>query len=233
MTGERNLVFVVGPEGALEPREIVLGARAGDRFQVLDGLSGGERIVASANFLVDAESRLASGAGMAGMPGMAGTDAGVPVDRATARRLGITFARAAPAAITRSVRLAGTLTYPEPRQVFVNARVHGWVEHLYADYVGKPVREGEPLLALYSPELVSAQEEYLTARRLGDSSLVAAARRRLGPSLVAAPLPCAPTPARPASGDAGHSVGQRVAPVTPTGARPERTTGTLDTRRTA
>lgn len=70
MTGERNLAFVVGQGGALEPREVVLGARAGQRFQVLEGLAAGERIVASANFLVDAESRLATGAGMAGMPGM-------------------------------------------------------------------------------------------------------------------------------------------------------------------
>jgi len=69
-TGERNLVFVVREGGALAPREIVLGQRAGGRFQVLSGLAGGERIVASANFLVDAESRLATGSGMAGMPGM-------------------------------------------------------------------------------------------------------------------------------------------------------------------
>jgi Cu(I)/Ag(I) efflux system membrane fusion protein len=68
-TGERNLVFIVGPEGALTPREVVLGQRAGGRFQVLGGLTGGERIVASANFLVDAESRLATGAAAA-MPGM-------------------------------------------------------------------------------------------------------------------------------------------------------------------
>jgi Cu(I)/Ag(I) efflux system membrane fusion protein len=70
MTGERNLVFVVGRDGALEPREVTLGARAGDRLEVLAGLAAGERIVASANFLVDAESRLATGQGMAGMPGM-------------------------------------------------------------------------------------------------------------------------------------------------------------------
>lgn len=70
MTGERNLVFVVGRDGALEPREVVLGPRAGDRFQVLEGVAEGARIVASANFLVDAESRLGTGAGMAGMPGM-------------------------------------------------------------------------------------------------------------------------------------------------------------------
>jgi len=68
-TGERNLVFVVGPSGALEPRAVVLGARAGDRFQIDSGLAAGERIVASANFLVDAESRLTAGAG-SNMPGM-------------------------------------------------------------------------------------------------------------------------------------------------------------------
>ncbi len=70
MTGERNLVFVVGADGMLEPREVVLGARAGERMQVLRGVREGERVVASANFLVDAESRLAGGAGGAGMPGM-------------------------------------------------------------------------------------------------------------------------------------------------------------------
>ncbi len=69
-TGERNLVFVVGQSGALEPRAVVLGGRAGDRFQIDSGLAVGERIVASANFLVDAESRLTAGAGMSNMPGM-------------------------------------------------------------------------------------------------------------------------------------------------------------------
>jgi membrane fusion protein, copper/silver efflux system len=70
LTGERDLVFVVGRDGALEPRAVTLGARAGDRIQILSGVAEGERVVASANFLVDAESRLTSGAGMAGMPGM-------------------------------------------------------------------------------------------------------------------------------------------------------------------
>jgi Cu(I)/Ag(I) efflux system membrane fusion protein len=125
---------------------------------------------------------------MEGMPGMsaaegmglAGTrDSAVPLDRAGAARLGITFARAAMRPVGRGTRVAGTLTYAEPRREYVNARVMGWVEELYADYLGKPVRKGEPLLALYSPELVSAQEELLSALRLGDSTLAAAARRRL------------------------------------------------------
>ncbi|HET9707675.1 MAG TPA: efflux RND transporter periplasmic adaptor subunit [Gemmatimonadales bacterium] len=70
LTGERNLVFVVSKDGALEPREVTLGARAGARIQIMRGVAEGERVVGSANFLVDAESRLSAGAGMAGMPGM-------------------------------------------------------------------------------------------------------------------------------------------------------------------
>lgn len=127
-----------------------------------------------------------AGGDMAGMPGMADMpgmnltgDSGVALDRPSASRLGITFARAASRPVRRAIRLAGTLTYAEPRRVYVNARVSGWIEHLEADYVGKPVRAGDVLLAIYSPELVSGQEEFLAARRLGDATLLAAARRRL------------------------------------------------------
>src|SRR5205807_502769 len=119
---------------------------------------------------------------MQGMPGMpaAGSDtSGIPLDRAEAARLGITFARAAERPVRSSVRAVGILKYAEPNLVYVNARVGGWVERLYADYVGKRVEQGDPLLALYSPDLVSAQEEYLLARRLKDDTLAASARRRL------------------------------------------------------
>lgn len=119
----------------------------------------------------------------ADMPGMAGmpmpSDSGVPLDRPAAARLGITFARAAKLPVRQVLRLPGTLRYAEPKRHYVNARVSGWIEHLDADYVGKPVAAGDPLLGLYAPELVNAQEEYLAARRLGDASLLAAARQRL------------------------------------------------------
>jgi len=72
-TGERNLVFVRDAEGMLQPREVVLGSQAGDYVQILAGLDAGETIVGSANFLVDAESRLSStGSGMPGMQHDAG-----------------------------------------------------------------------------------------------------------------------------------------------------------------
>jgi len=68
VTGERNLVFHRHGDGSLHPHEVVIGTRAGDRLQVLRGLEEGETIVASANFLIDAESRLAGSGGS--MPGM-------------------------------------------------------------------------------------------------------------------------------------------------------------------
>jgi membrane fusion protein, copper/silver efflux system len=118
--------------------------------------------------------------GRGATPGGSGdSGASVPLDRAAAARAGITFARASMRPVSRDRRVVGTLNYAEPRRQYVNARVMGWIERLDADYAGKPVRKGDPLLALYSPELVSAQEEYLSARRLGDSVLSAAALRRL------------------------------------------------------
>jgi Cu(I)/Ag(I) efflux system membrane fusion protein len=82
VTGERNLVFVRGADGMLTAREVVLGARAGRRVQILRGLQEGETIVASANFLIDAESRLETTGGA--MPGMQhGDDVEVPQDTTT------------------------------------------------------------------------------------------------------------------------------------------------------
>ena len=57
-TGEHNIVFVDKGSGRLEPRFVQLGAKFGDDYQVTRGLRAGERVVNSANFLVDAESRV-------------------------------------------------------------------------------------------------------------------------------------------------------------------------------
>jgi Cu(I)/Ag(I) efflux system membrane fusion protein len=70
-TGERSLVFVRRKDGRLEPRTVRVGAAAGDRIEVLAGLAAGETVVASATFLIDAESNLGSAlGGMGNMPGM-------------------------------------------------------------------------------------------------------------------------------------------------------------------
>jgi RND family efflux transporter MFP subunit len=62
-SGTRQIAFVDRGGGYFEPRDIEVGARAGDDFIVLKGLSAGERIVTSANFLIDSESQLAAALG--------------------------------------------------------------------------------------------------------------------------------------------------------------------------
>jgi hypothetical protein len=69
-SGSEQQVFVGHEGGYLEPRKVQLGENVDGQFIVLSGLKAGERIVTSANFLVDSESKLKSAAGGMGMPGM-------------------------------------------------------------------------------------------------------------------------------------------------------------------
>ena len=64
--GDRRLVFVDKGDGQLEPREVTLGSRVDEGYQVLSGLEGGERVVTSANFLIDSESSLKAALGSMG-----------------------------------------------------------------------------------------------------------------------------------------------------------------------
>ena len=95
--------------------------------------------------------------------------------------------------LVREVRLVGRVVPAETANRTISTRVDGFVERLYADYTGREVHRSEPLLDLYSPMLVAAQQELLLALRLKNAlgadatpdaarnadSLVAAARRRL------------------------------------------------------
>jgi Cu(I)/Ag(I) efflux system membrane fusion protein len=72
-TGERDIAFHVMSSDHFMPVEVKISAfKFGDHFHVLEGLKAGDKVVTSANFLIDSESRLRIGAmgGMAGMPGM-------------------------------------------------------------------------------------------------------------------------------------------------------------------
>jgi Cu(I)/Ag(I) efflux system membrane fusion protein len=115
----------------------------------------------------------------------------VRLDAEAARRIGVTYATAALAPLTHEVRAVGNVTYDEQALVDFNLKIEGWVERLYVDFVGAPVRRGQPLMDVYSPMLVSAQEELILARRLVDQAsgseraaatardLLESARRRL------------------------------------------------------
>ncbi|MEK7235500.1 MAG: FixH family protein, partial [Nitrospirota bacterium] len=71
-TGLRQLVFLDRGEGRYEPASVKLGRRSQDEVEVLEGLTEGARIVTSANFLLDAESKLASASSMQAMMGRIG-----------------------------------------------------------------------------------------------------------------------------------------------------------------
>ena len=109
-----------------------------------------------------------------------------------ARRIGVTYAPVQYSPLGRVVRTVAEVSYDETRLKSVTARVDGWIDQLYVNFTGQPVRVGEPLFALYSPMLVSAQQELLLARQLsgsvaagtpdavrGTGDLVESSRRRL------------------------------------------------------
>lgn len=142
----------------------------------------------------DESSRGASARG--GMEGMAGmntaADGSVILTAQQIAEFGVTFGTADMRMLESEVRTVGTVTFDETRIVQIAPKFGGFVERLYLDYTGQPVRRGQPVLEIYSPELVAAQQELLIARRLqrtmdessvpglpaGSSDLVAAARRR-------------------------------------------------------
>lgn len=116
----------------------------------------------------------------------------VHLTAAQERALGVVYTTVGYQSVTRTIRTVGTIQAPEPGLHEVATKLEGFVETLAVSSTGQAVRRGEPLLTLYSPALVAAQEELLSARRLlaalgGASSpeveqareLVDAARRRL------------------------------------------------------
>jgi len=117
----------------------------------------------------------------------AGVDLTFVVNTAKQQLAGVTFATVERRPLTKSIRVYGRVDYDETRLAVVNLRVSGWIEQLFANFTGQFVRKGDPLFAIYSPDLVSAQSEYLLARKVAlrypgqtaDPELVRTARERL------------------------------------------------------
>ena len=113
--------------------------------------------------------------------------AGVQIDAQRQQLIGLRTAEVTRGPISGDWRTVGRVAVNEARVRKINVKVDGFVEKLFVDYSGKLVRRGDPLFSLYSPDLLSAQQEYLLALRtrkeLGASpagdELVSSARRRL------------------------------------------------------
>jgi Cu(I)/Ag(I) efflux system membrane fusion protein len=129
----------------------------------------------------------------AGDPGSAPVEglAPITIDPSRQQLIGLRTAPVTEGKVGGTWRTNGRVVMDETRVRRVTVKVPAFVERVYADFTGKPVRQGEPLFSVYSPELLAAQEEYLLALRTrqalsqgggmatdGDA-LVSAARRKL------------------------------------------------------
>jgi len=131
---------------------------------------------------------------MAGMQGMAMPPQGqVQLTAEEIRQFGVTFDSAEERPLATDVRAEGSVTVDEGKLADVVPKFGGFVDRLHVDETGQPVRRGQPLMDVYSPELVAAEQELLVAgtleRSIGQSAvpgvpassphLLEAAKRRL------------------------------------------------------
>lgn len=117
----------------------------------------------------------------------------VAIDPVTIQSIGVTTKVVETIDLSTQIRSNGIVTIAEDAEYRINPKFSGWIEKLFVARTGDVVEAGDPLLEIYSPELVSAQEEYLLAMRNADilsgssierikssaADLLAAARRRL------------------------------------------------------
>lgn len=130
-------------------------------------------------------------ADMAGMD--MSSDGTVTLTPAQLRQLGVTLGTVEMRQISNEIRTVGTALVNETRVAKVTAKFSGFVEQLYVSFVGQAVRRGQPLAAIFSPDLLAAQQELIVASRLSGTlagssvpgvpsnaiDLVAAAKQRL------------------------------------------------------
>jgi Cu(I)/Ag(I) efflux system membrane fusion protein len=95
--------------------------------------------------------------------------AAVELDTRRRQLLGVRTARAERGAITRDIRAVGIVRFDETRLADINLKLDGWIKKLYVETTGQGVGRGQPLLDLYSPELLAAQEEFLLALSTRDT----------------------------------------------------------------
>jgi len=87
----------------------------------------------------------------------------ISIDPITSQNMGVRTEAAARRMLSRTIRTIGLIDYAEDRQFSVNSKIEGWIEKLYVNQEGQMVKLGQPLMEIYSPELVAAQQEYLLA----------------------------------------------------------------------
>jgi Cu(I)/Ag(I) efflux system membrane fusion protein len=109
----------------------------------------------------------------------------IVMDAARRQLIGVKTAPVARKNVAVEIRAIGRVTYDETRLTDISLKYKGWLGNVFADYTGIRVTQGKPLFTIYSPELLSAQEEFLESlRRAGapnerHRTLLDTTRRRL------------------------------------------------------
>jgi|GEM_PF-188036 len=127
-----------------------------------------------------------------GAPGSMSSGPVVSIDPVTVQNMNVQTVMVERRNVSREIRTVGYLEYDQQKMVSVTTKYSGFVEKVHVNYVGEPVRKGQPLFEIYSPELVQTEQELLSAldyaRRMENASpdarrraqsLVEAARQRL------------------------------------------------------
>ncbi|MFQ5417378.1 MAG: efflux RND transporter periplasmic adaptor subunit [Myxococcota bacterium] len=95
---------------------------------------------------------------------------GARIEPTLVQNMGVRLAPVARRDLSRQVRAVGRVDYDERLVDHVHTKIQGWVEKLFVEYEGEMVKSGQPMLEIYSPELVSTQEELLQAARYRDAT---------------------------------------------------------------
>ena len=91
----------------------------------------------------------------------------ITIDPVTIQNMGIRTSKLARGPLRHTVRTVGVIDYDETALADVTTKFDGWIEKLYVDATGKQVHRGDPLFEIYSPDLYSAQVEYILALEQG------------------------------------------------------------------
>ncbi|MDR3568355.1 MAG: efflux RND transporter periplasmic adaptor subunit [Syntrophobacteraceae bacterium] len=91
------------------------------------------------------------------------TSGKIHISSAVVQQIGVTTTKATSGPFTKTIQTYGTSTWNETTLVALNTKINGWIEKLDVNVMGQVVRKGQPLIRIYSPELLSAQQEYLAA----------------------------------------------------------------------
>jgi Cu(I)/Ag(I) efflux system membrane fusion protein/cobalt-zinc-cadmium efflux system membrane fusion protein len=92
-------------------------------------------------------------------------DGAISIDPTTVQNMGVRTEAVSRRHLVKTVRTFGLMTYEEGRQFSINSKIDGWIEKFFVNQEGQMIKKGQPLMAIYSPELVAAQQEYLLALR--------------------------------------------------------------------